>query len=86
MQDWKVKLKSVRGFTTTFTTFYDRDIKTYAKICKIQMLLFFWNRAQEGGRKSFRYEELNPDYIIPKKHGILVPYLDILQKDLDDRA
>jgi len=50
------------------------------------LLLFFWNRAQEGGRKSFRYEELNPEYILPKKHGILVPYLDILQKDLEDRS
>ncbi len=49
-------------------------------------LLFFWNRAREGGRKSFRYEELNPAYILPKKHGILVPYLDALQKDLEDRA
>ena len=29
MQDWKVKSKSVRGFTTTFTTFYDRDIKSH---------------------------------------------------------
>ena len=46
----------------------------------------FWERAQEGGRKSFRYEELNPEYILPRKHGILVPYLDALQKDLEDRA
>ncbi|MBQ6886900.1 MAG: Holliday junction resolvase RecU [Lachnospiraceae bacterium] len=50
-----------------------------------EMLDFFWQRAKEGGRKSFRFEELNPDYILPKKHGILVPYLDTLQKDLDDR-
>lgn len=50
-----------------------------------EMLRFFWDRAKNGGRKSFRYEELNPDYILPKKHGVLVPYLDILQKDLEDR-
>jgi len=50
-----------------------------------EMLKFFWDRAKEGGRKSFRYEELNPEYVLPKKHGILVPYLDILQKDLEDR-
>lgn len=50
------------------------------------MLMFFWNRAREGGRKSFRYEELNPEYILPKKHGILVPYLDMLQRDLDNRT
>lgn len=49
-------------------------------------LRFFWDRAKEGGRKSFRYDELNPEYFLPKKQGILVPYLDMLQKDLDDRA
>ena len=51
-----------------------------------EMLRFFWDRAKAGGRKSFRYEELNPAYILPKKNGVFVPYLDILQKDLDDRA
>lgn len=51
-----------------------------------EMLRFFWDRAQNGGRKSFRFDELNPEYTLPKKHGILVPYLDILQKDLDDRG
>lgn len=50
-----------------------------------EMLLYFWNRAEEGGRKSFRYDELNPEYILPKKSGVLVPYLDALQKDLQDR-
>ena len=50
-----------------------------------EMLRFFWDRAKEGGRKSFRYEELNPAYVLPKKSGILVPYLDMLQRDLEDR-
>ncbi len=51
-----------------------------------EMLYYFWDRMQKGGRKSFRYDELNPEYFIPRKQGILVPYLDMLQKDLDDRA
>lgn len=50
-----------------------------------EMLKFFWDRAKNGGRKSFRYEELNPDYILPQKRGALVPYLDVLKKDLEDR-
>ncbi len=50
-----------------------------------EMLRFFWDRAKEGGRKSFRMEELNPEYILPKKSGVFVPYLDILNKDLEDR-
>ena len=49
------------------------------------MLKFFWDRAKNGGRKSFRYDELNPDYILPQKRGIMVPYLEILKKDLEDR-
>ncbi len=50
-----------------------------------EMLKFFWDRANDGGRKSFRYDELNPDYILPQKRGTLVPYLDVLKKDLEDR-
>lgn len=49
-------------------------------------LMTFWNRAKEGGRKSFRFEELNPEYVLPQKNGVLVPYLDRLQKDLAERA
>ena len=45
----------------------------------------FWNRAAEGGRKSFRYEELDPAYFLPQEHGFVVPYLVMLQKDLDAR-
>ena len=51
----------------------------------LQQLLVFWKRAKEGGRKSFRFEELDPQYCLPKKQGILVPYLDMLQKDLQSR-
>lgn len=45
----------------------------------------FWNRAQEGGRKSIRYEELNPKYFMELKNGCMVPYLDALQIDLQER-
>ena len=40
----------------------------------------FWNRAQEAGRKSFRYEELEPDFFFHSHGGLLVPYLDISDK------
>ena len=51
----------------------------------LDMLMFFWNRAQNGGRKSFRYDELNPEYKLKAHPGILVPYLDMVNKDLMDR-
>ena len=48
-------------------------------------MIRFWERAEKGGRKSFRYEELDQDYYIQPKNGILVPYLESLQKDLNTR-
>lgn len=72
-----------QGGVAFFLIYYThKDILYYLAL---DMLLFFWDRAREGGRKSFRYDELNPEYILPKKHGVLVPYLDMLQKDLEDR-
>ena len=51
----------------------------------LQQLLVFWERAKNGGRKSFRFDELNPIFEIPKKHGVLVPYLEMLNLDLEQR-
>ncbi|MCR4587683.1 MAG: Holliday junction resolvase RecU [Lachnospiraceae bacterium] len=49
-------------------------------------LKVFWDRAQSGGRKSFRFEEmLERSYFIGKETGYLVPYLEAMQKDLQDR-
>jgi recombination protein U len=45
----------------------------------------FWDRTLKGGRKSFKYEELDPNFIFMPGNGILVPFLDVLQKDLDVR-
>lgn len=72
-----------QGGIAFFLIYYThKDILYYLSL---DVLLYFWNRASEGGRKSFRYEELNPAYVLPKKGGILVPYLDALQRDLEDR-
>ena len=46
----------------------------------------FWHRAEEGGRKSFRYEELEPGFFMEVRGGLLVPYLDLLKKDLEIRG
>ena len=48
-------------------------------------MMKFWNRAQEGGRKSFRYMELDQNYYLEPKNGLLVPYLDGLARDLESR-
>ena len=45
----------------------------------------FWKRAEEGGRKSFRFEEVDTSLRITRNRGFLVAYLDALQKDLERR-
>ena len=78
-----MELFEKQGGVAFFLIFYSaRDIIYYLPY---EMLRFFWDRLVSGGRKSFRFEELNPDYILPKKEGILVPYLDMIQKDLYER-
>ncbi|MBP3736629.1 MAG: Holliday junction resolvase RecU [Lachnospiraceae bacterium] len=51
----------------------------------LRHFLPFWERAEKGGRKSFRLDELDRTFILPKKHGILVPYLEMINKDLSER-
>lgn len=48
-------------------------------------LLVFWDRAQQGGRKSFRYEELEAEYFLSGQGSFYIPYLQGLQRDLSQR-
>jgi recombination protein U len=50
-----------------------------------RQMLQFWKRAQSGGRKSFRREELESAFFFRPRNGVFVPYLDMLQKDLNQR-
>ena len=52
---------------------------------RFETLKKFWDRAVNGGRKSFRLEELEENFFLPKINGILVPYLTMLQLDLELR-
>ena len=48
-------------------------------------VLTFWIRAKNGGRKSFRREELNQDFRISFSNQIYIHYLETLSKDLEAR-
>lgn len=52
---------------------------------RLSELVTFWQRAKEGGRKSFRIEELDTTYFMELKNGAYVSYLELLQQDLDER-
>lgn len=78
MKDFE-KQKGVAFFLLDFT---NRNLLYYLRF---EDLLVFWNRAKAGGRKSFRFDELDEKFILPTKPGILVPYLDALNLDLSLR-
>lgn len=48
-------------------------------------LLKFWDRAKEGGRRSFRFEELDGRFFMEFFRGCYVPYLDAMNLDLEIR-
>lgn len=50
-----------------------------------RQMMVFWKRAGDGGRKSFLREELDEKWIIKGKSGLLVPYLDPMNLDLEER-
>lgn len=72
-----------QGGISFFIIFYSQKNLFY--YLRFSLLSTFWERAQNGGRKSFRLEELEPEYFMEKKQGVFVPYLDYLSKDLQNR-
>ena len=80
--DFMINFETQGGIAFFLIYYTGRDELYYLPL---EMLRYFWDRAKAGGRKSFRHDELNPDYIIPKTGEVLVPYLEKLQQDLNDR-
>lgn len=72
-----------QGGVAFFLIFYSMEDLFY--YLPLRDLLIFWNRMEQGGRKSFRREELKDCFYLQKKSGFLVPYLEGLQKDLEMR-
>lgn len=70
------------GVAFILISYTHRNTLYYLRFCELYQ---FWNRAQEGGRKSFRYEELTDTFFINEKQGVFIPYLDALQRDLELR-
>ena len=71
-----------QGIAFLLIYFSRKDIYYYLTF---EELLKYWKRAKNGGRKSFRFEELDPHYQISTNNGVFVHYLEMLQMDLDNR-
>ncbi len=72
-----------QGGIAFFLIFYTKREEFY--YLQLSLLKKFWERMLEGGRKSFRYEELSPEFFLEGGNGAMIPYLDGLQKDLSAR-
>ncbi len=71
-----------QGVAFLLIYFSGKDIYYYLTF---EELLKYWERSQKGGRKSFRFDELDPHYQISTNNGVFVHYLEMLQQDLDNR-
>ena len=48
-------------------------------------LMKFWRRMEEGGRKHFKFDELDPSFEISTYSGTFVHHLEQIQMDIDRR-
>lgn len=80
--DFMTDFEQQNGVSFLLIYFKKRDIYYYLTFNR---LLEFWNRAQNGGRKSFRFDELDLSYVIPVMKGICIHYLEVLNQDLSRR-
>ena len=81
--DFMEKFEKQDGISFLIIFFSNRDEFYYVPYRDVK---YFWDRGMSGGKKSFNVEEINKDYQILPKYGIMVNYIEMIQKDLDDRA
>lgn len=74
----------VQGGISFLLIYYKhKDIYYYLTLEKF---LSFYQRSLNGGRKSFRLDELDPKYKITCKNSIYIHYLELLNLDVCSRA
>ena len=71
-----------QGIAFILIYYSSKDILYYMRFEELKK---FWNRAREGGRKSIRFEELDPRFFLNQVRGYYIPYLDAVNLDLELR-
>lgn len=75
--------ESQEGIAFIIIYYSHKDLLYYLPFAELKK---FWERMEEGGRKSFRFEELTEANFMEKKQGVMVPFLDSLNYDLKSRG
>lgn len=70
------------GISFIIIYFSTKNLFYYLTFEKIK---FFSQRALNGGRKSFTFEELDSEFFIDSENEMYIMYLESLQKDLNLR-
>lgn len=77
MEDWEKQ-----GGISFLLIFYSmRDSILYLPFKDVKR---FWERSGSGGPKSFKISEIDRSYFLPRTQ-VLVPYLEGIKKDLEER-
>lgn len=69
-----------QGGISFLIIYYTQEDRLY--YLRFELLKKFWERMKEGGRKSFRADELEEGFDLTAHDGLFVPYLDGIKKDL----
>lgn len=70
------------GVSFLIIFFKKQDVFYYLKLKTLEE---FIKRAENNGRKSFCFNELDESFQISPHNGVMVHYLELLQKDLEER-
>jgi len=69
-----------QGGIAFFLIYFSKKDKFY--YLRLSELLIYWERELAGGRKSFRFDELDEEFFFENVKPIFIPYLDYINKDL----
>lgn len=71
-----------QGGIAFFLIYYTKkDLFYYMNVDEMSI---FYERMINNGRKSIRFDELKSENFLPKKSGVLVPYLDMIARDASE--
>lgn len=77
------ELEEQGGISFLLIYYSSRDLYYYLTL---ERLLEFWQRGKDGGRKSFRFEELDSEYVITCKGSVYIHYLEMINLDMCSRS
>lgn len=73
------EFEAQQGIAFIILYYSHKDELYYLPFCDIYD---FYTRSKEGGRKSFRYEEIDKNYLIKNKNVVPVHFLECINIDL----